>query len=87
MLTIDNVKKSFGERVGLISALLLNSSYFLDNFLKICKAKRTWSMKDFISKSITSPFSNNFSAFASLHTFSISDFFFFIKFTFFVSRN
>lgn len=25
----------------------------LDNFLKICKAKRTWSMKDFISKSIS----------------------------------
>ena len=25
----------------------------LDNFLKICKAKRTWSMKDFVTKSIS----------------------------------
>ena len=30
-----------------------NGTKILDNFLKICKAKRTWSMRDFISKSIS----------------------------------
>ncbi len=48
----NNTKKIYGLQFHPEVVHTKNGTKILDNFLKICKAKRSWSMKDFISKSI-----------------------------------
>ena len=49
----NSAKKIYGLQFHPEVVHTPNGTKILDNFLKICKAKRTWSMKDFISKSIS----------------------------------
>jgi len=49
----DEKRKIYGLQFHPEVLHTTNGTKILDNFLKICKAKRTWSMKDFISKSIS----------------------------------
>ena len=49
----NNSKKIYGLQFHPEVVHTPKGMKILDNFLKICKAKRTWSMKDFISKSIS----------------------------------
>ncbi len=48
----NNAKKIYGLQFHPEVVHTPNGIKILDNFLKICQVKRTWSMKDFVAKSI-----------------------------------